>query len=147
MSEIPDATIVKAWFDYPIIIYPHHTDYAGVVWHGTYINWLEEARVESLQWSGVAFADLVMLGCDLPVIEMSLRYHQSLRMGAKALVRTQLHSMNGVRMKWIQKIQSIDLQTTYLTGTITLVVVDRKKGKIMRQLPPAIKDLLSKLLA
>jgi acyl-CoA thioester hydrolase len=29
-----------------ISVQPHHTDYAGIVWHGTYIAWMEEARVE-----------------------------------------------------------------------------------------------------
>ncbi|NEQ11944.1 MAG: acyl-CoA thioesterase, partial [Moorea sp. SIO4E2] len=31
------ATTAK-WFDYPVRVHPHHTDYAGIVWHGTYIG-------------------------------------------------------------------------------------------------------------
>lgn len=34
------------WFEYPIRVQPHHTDYAGIAWHGSYIAWMEEARVE-----------------------------------------------------------------------------------------------------
>ena len=26
-------------------VLPQHTDYAGVMWHGAYVQWLEEARV------------------------------------------------------------------------------------------------------
>jgi len=32
------------WFEYPVRVQPHHTDYAGLVWHGSYIAWMEEAR-------------------------------------------------------------------------------------------------------
>ncbi|NEO28658.1 MAG: acyl-CoA thioesterase, partial [Kamptonema sp. SIO4C4] len=37
------------WYEYLVKAQPHHTDYAGVVWHGSYISWLEEARVECLR--------------------------------------------------------------------------------------------------
>ncbi|MCZ0899091.1 acyl-CoA thioesterase, partial [Microcoleus sp. HI-ES] len=35
----------EGWFEYLVRVYPHHTDYSGVVWHGTYLAWREEARV------------------------------------------------------------------------------------------------------
>jgi len=47
------------WFEYPILVYPHHTDYGGIVWHGTYLTWMEEARVECLKSIGIDFAELV----------------------------------------------------------------------------------------
>jgi acyl-CoA thioester hydrolase len=148
MSEIPDlaaaAILSEHWCAYPLTVYPQHTDYAGVVWHGTYITWLEAARVEWLRLRGLEFADLVATGCDLPVVKMSLHYHQSLRMGNVASVTTRLHNLGKIRMEFEQKVQSADLQITYLTGLITLVAVDRTTGKIMRQLPPAVQEVLRK---
>ncbi len=44
-----DLTLIEGWLHYRVHAFPHHTDYAGVVWHGTYVNWMEEARVE---WYG-----------------------------------------------------------------------------------------------
>jgi acyl-CoA thioester hydrolase len=128
----------EGWFEHPITVYPHHTDYGGMVWHGTYLTWLEEARVEALESTGVTFNDFVDLGCDTPVVDISLRYHQPLRLGNKAIVKT-LMDLQGVKLKWEYKIQSPDAQITYLSGIITLVSIDREKGKIMRQLPPLIK--------
>lgn len=69
------------WFNYPVHVYPHHTDYSGVVWHGTYLTWMEAARVECLRSVGMSFEELIGAGVDLPVAEMSLRYHRSARMG------------------------------------------------------------------
>jgi len=53
MSDLPSNTLTNVitkfeptaegnesdgWFNYPVRVYPHHTDYAGVVWHGTYLD-------------------------------------------------------------------------------------------------------------
>jgi acyl-CoA thioester hydrolase len=137
--------IVGGWFNYPVIAHPHHTDYGGIVWHGTYIAWMEEARIECLQSIGVSFADLVALGCDLPVVELAIRYHQSIRMGLKAIVKTRMVDISGVRINWDYQIQSPDEQELYATARVTLVAVDTEKRKIMRQLPPAVKNALLKL--
>lgn len=133
------------WFEYPVRAQPHHTDYAGIVWHGTYIAWMEEARVECLRSIGIDFADLVALGCDLPVVELSVRYHRSIQLGMSAVVRARMLEMEGVRINWEYQIQSLDLQELYVTARVTLVAIDREQGKIMRQLPPAVKDALTKL--
>lgn len=132
------------WFDYPIRVYPHHTDHSGIVWHGTYVQWLEEARVEYLRVQGLEYRELVALGCELPVVELSIRYHQSLQMGEEALVQTRMREISGVRMHWDYRIQSLDRETLYLTAEVTLVAVDREKGKIMRGLPPSVKEILIK---
>lgn len=133
------------WFDYLIQVYPHQTDYAGVVWHGTYVQWLEEARIEYLRSLGLDYSELVALGCDLPVVELSLKYHYPLRLGNQAILRTRMNEMSGVRMHWDYQMQSRDRKTTYLTAEVTLVAVDREKGKVMRSLPPSVKDILVKL--
>ncbi len=133
------------WFEYPIVVHPHHTDYAGVVWHGTYLTWMEEARVECLRSIGIDFADLVALGCDLPVVDLSIRYRHALRMGETAIVKTRTIDMTGVRIVWEYEIQSPDGEIVYLTSVVTLVAVDLEKGKIMRQLPESVKDALVKI--
>jgi acyl-CoA thioester hydrolase len=153
-SQIPTESSIEKlsyqamsanWFEYPIVVHPHHTDYGGIVWHGTYLTWMEEARVECLKSIGIDFADLVSMGCDLPVVDLSLRYHRSLKMGESAIVKTRTIDMEGVRIIWEYEIQSVDREITYLTGMVTLVAVDREKGKIMRQLPNTVKDALVKM--
>lgn len=154
-SQIPPSQAIEKdkslhatsenWFEYPIRVYPHHTDCAGIVWHGNYIQWLEEARIEYLRSFGLDYGELVALGCELPVVDLSIRYHYSLRLGDDAVLRTCLNEMSGVRMHWAYQLQSLDRATKYLTAEVTLVAVDREKGKIMRSLPPAVKDILVKL--
>ncbi len=145
IEKLAYNAINENWFEYPITVYPHNTDYSGVVWHGAYATWMEEARIECLKSIGIDFVDVVKMGCDLPVVEMSLRYHRSLTMGSEAVVKCKVQNLDGVRIKWDYEIQSVDRETTYLTGTVALVAVDMEKGKIMRQIPATVKEALVRL--
>ena len=133
------------WFEYTVKAQPHHTDYAGIVWHGTYLTWMETARVECLRSIGVDFAELVALGCDLPVVDLALKYHKPVRLGTKAMVRTRLADTTGVRIRWDYEIKSVDYQELFVTGSVTLVGIDREKGKIIRRLPADLQSALVKI--
>ena len=144
MSRKQQNISPENWFFYPIIAQPNHTDYSGVVWHGNYITWMEEARVEYLRSLGVNFAYLVALGCDLPVVQLDIRYHKSLKMGEKAMVKAYLHPFSGIKLNWDYRIESLDGERLFVTAKVTLVTVDRHKGKIMRKFSPEVRDILAK---
>ncbi|MEH2377655.1 MAG: thioesterase family protein [Nostoc sp.] len=143
----PSSHEFANWFKYPIRVQPHHTDYAGLVWHGSYLAWMEEARIECLRSIGIEFADLVAIGCDLPVVELSVRYHRSIQLGMAVVVKTRMAEVTGVRINWDYAIVSTDGQQLYVTAKVTLVALDRERGKIMRQLPASVKDALAKISA
>lgn len=144
-TQNPPQLPFEDLFEYPVRAQPHHTDYAGVVWHGSYLAWMEEARIECLRSIGIDFADLVALGCDVQVVELSVRYHRPIQMGMAAVVRTRIAEVSGVRINWDYQIQSLDGAHLYVTARVTLVAVDLEKGKIMRQLPSTIKKALARL--
>ncbi|BAZ29064.1 thioesterase superfamily protein [Cylindrospermum sp. NIES-4074] len=145
--DSPSNRVFENWFEYLIKVQPHHTDYSGNVWHGSYLAWMEEARVECLRSIGIEFADLVALGCDLPVVELSVRYHLAIQLGMAVVVKTRMAEATGVRINWDYAIASTDGQQLYATAKVTLVAVDRERGKIMRQLPASFKDALAKVSA
>lgn len=136
----------EKWFEYVVRVQPHHTDYAGVVWHGTYLTWMETARVECLRSIGIDFAELVKMGCDLPVVELTIRYHRPIRMGQTAVVKTIMNQIQGVRLDWDYRLECLETKELCLTAKVTLVAIDLEKGKIMRQLPSAVQDILVKLV-
>jgi len=140
------ATAEK-WFEFLVRVQPHHTDYSGAVWHGAYLTWMETARVECLRAIGADFAELVAMGCDLPVVDLSLRYHRPLRLGQTALVKTAMQEIQGVRLNWDYRIQCLETQELCLTAKVSLVAIDPAKGKIRRRLPPEVQDILAKLTA
>lgn len=142
---MPSSQESANWFEYSVRVQPQHTDYAAIVWHGTYINWMEAARIEALRQVGVDFTDLVQLGCDLPVIELSLRYHQSLKMGDIAVVKSCLSQIKGVRLYWQQHIYSAQQLKPSVTAQVTLVPINRKEGRILRKVPPQMQQALKAL--
>jgi acyl-CoA thioester hydrolase len=130
------------WFDYPVMVQPHHTDYAGIVWHGTYIAWMEEARVNYLAASGLTFADWVKAGVDLPVVDLALKYRRSLTLGDTALVKARLAPTRGVRLVWHYDIQDAATQATCIEGTVTLATVDLNTRRVLRRLPDHLQAAL-----
>lgn len=50
------------------------TDKMGVVYHATYLRFLEHARVEYIRSLGFAYADMERLGFGLPVIDLAVTY-------------------------------------------------------------------------
>lgn len=133
------------WFIYEVKAHPNHTDYAGVVWHGTYLAWMEEARVEYFRHQGLEYADLVTFGFELPVVELALRYHKSIRMGMSANIKTRISEIKGVKIHWDYQIESPNSDDLFVSGRVTLVTVDREKGKIVRYLPPILKNIFDNL--
>jgi len=128
---------------YTVTVFPHHTDYAGVVWHGAYINWLEEARVVWLAEAGVGYAELVAEGIELPVMEMFVRYHRSARMGDRLLISAKT-DQQGVRLLW--EYQIYRHSELCLTAQVSLVPVDMHRGKILRSLPKSLEGAIAKLV-
>ena len=62
-------------------VLPQHTDHAGVVWHGTYVAWLEEARVEALAMAGASYGEIAARGLEMPVVSLQIEYRRSLHHG------------------------------------------------------------------
>ena len=143
----PSQIAPPAAFGYPVRVQPHHTDYGGVVWHGTYISWMETARIECLRSHNMDFANWVSCGVDLPVVDLSLQYHQPLRLGDEAVVITWLQPRRGIRLVWQYQIQNQATQATCVTGLVTLVPVNTQQRKILRQLPEPVQSDLDRLYA
>jgi hypothetical protein len=51
------------------------------MWHGAYVAWLEEARVEALAKAGVAYSELSARGLELPVVSLAIDYRRALLHG------------------------------------------------------------------
>ena len=133
----------SVWFEYFAQVQPHHTDYAGVVWHGAYLEWMEAARIEVFRAVGLDYADLVKMGCDLPVIELSLRYQQAIPMGKAIVIKSRIRQIRKVRLFWDQHIYCANDVKPRMIGQVTLVPVNTEKGSILRTPPSAFQQAIS----
>ena len=81
-------------------VLPQNTDHAGVMWHGAYVNWLEELRVKALMEVGVPYEKLSMQGFEMPVVELRIKYISALHHGDEVVVESLVLERKGLRLPW-----------------------------------------------
>lgn len=140
------VTLFSDWFAYTVRVQPRHTDYAGIVWHGSYLEWMEAARIEVFRNIGLEYADLVQWGCDLPVVDLSLQYRQPMRMGTVAVVKSRLRKLEKVRLRWEQNVFCDNNDKACVLGQITLVPFNSESGRILRKVPKVLQDAIDQIV-
>jgi acyl-CoA thioester hydrolase len=104
-------------------VLPQHTDHAGVMWHGAYLAWLEEARVEALASVGLAYSDLSAQGLELPVVALSIDYRQPLLHGDVVEILSVAGAREGIRLPWRSRFLRPD-GSLAAEARVDLVLVD-----------------------
>jgi acyl-CoA thioester hydrolase len=80
------------------------TDLMGVVYHGTYLRYLEHARVEFIRSLGFAYADLERMGVGLPVIDLAVTYLNSARYDDIVSVDVGLAKLTLARVHFVYRV-------------------------------------------
>tara|TARA_B100000214_G_scaffold306974_1_gene238090 strand:- start:138 stop:578 length:441 start_codon:yes stop_codon:yes gene_type:complete len=124
-------------------VLPQHTDHAGVMWHGSYLNFLEEGRIDALDQLGLSYSKLSEKGFEIPVISVQMRYKISFIHGEKVLLKSQFKLENKVRLNC----KTLFLKSNGAIGAEAIIglVVVRKINhsiKLARDLPVDIKKIL-----
>ena len=124
-------------------VLPQHTDHAGVMWHGSYLNFLEEGRIDALDKVGYSYPKLSEKGFEIPVVSIQLRYKISFIHGEKILLASQFKLGNKIRLtcKTLFLKSNGDIGAEAIIG---LVVVRKTNEsiKLVRELPVQIKNIL-----
>ena len=71
------SSIIKKEWKLIKTVLPQHTDHAGVMWHGSYLNFLEEGRIDALNKVGMSYSELSKQGFEIPVINIEINYKLS----------------------------------------------------------------------
>ena len=123
-------------------VLPQHTDHAGVMWHGSYFNFLEEGRIHALNQVGITYSTLSRKGYEIPVISAEIKYRISFTHGEKILLKSQFNLVNKIRLNC----KSSFLKANGDIGAealIELVLVRKANNsiKLVREVPPEIKKI------
>jgi acyl-CoA thioester hydrolase len=131
-------------------VLPQHTDHAGVMWHGAYLAWLEEARVEALAAAGLAYSQLSRRGLELPVVHLSLTYQAPLLHGDRVEVRSLVVPRRGLKVPWQSWFIGPAGQVA-ARAHVDLALVDfsagAEKRRLLRQPPEDLAAALASLAA
>ena len=137
------SSITKKAWKLTKIVLPQHTDHAGVMWHGSYLNFLEEGRIDALNKVGISYSKLSEIGFEIPVISAKVKYKTSFIHGEKIVLMSQFKLQNKIRLTC----KTLFLKSNDDIGAeaiIELVVVRKinESIKIVRDLPIQIKKTL-----
>ena len=136
------SIIDKSW-ELTKNVLPQHTDHAGVMWHGSYISFMEEGRINALSQVGISYSELSKQGFEIPVISINIKYKISFLHGERCLLKSKFKRKNKLRLNCT----TIFLKSNGDLGAeaiIELVVIRRKNEsmKLVRELPLEIKNKL-----
>ena len=126
------------------IVLPQHVDHAGVMWHGTYFNWLEESRINALLEVGVSYFELTKKGLDLPLINTSIKYKSPLLLGEKITIASKFNIEKSPRINVTSKF--LNNKNELLTvAEVNLVLINKLNFSIIRKRPDFLSEAFIKL--
>jgi acyl-CoA thioester hydrolase len=135
----------EVWWHLRRRVLPQHTDHAGVMWHGAYLAWLEEARVEALDRAGLAYSALSARGLELPVVGLRIDYRRALLHGESVELRSRVLPRRGVKLPWHSQFIGPD-GAVAAEASVDLVLVDLSGGpsqrRLLRRLPQDLEQAL-----
>ncbi|MEB3307933.1 MAG: acyl-CoA thioesterase [Cyanobacteriota bacterium] len=126
-------------------VLPQHTDHAGVMWHGAYVAWLEEGRIEALAAAGLGYDQLSEMGLELPVVGLSIDYRRALVHGELVELRSQLEPRRGLRWPWRSWFLAQD-GAVAAEARVELVLLDLSAGATRRRVVRRVPEILATAL-
>ena len=126
------------------IVLPQHADHAGVMWHGTYFNWLEESRINALLEVGISYFELTKKGLDLPLINTSIKYKSPLLLGEKITIESEFNIEESPRINIISNFLN-KRKEILTTAEVNLVLINTLNFSIIRKSPEFLSEAFIKL--
>ncbi len=119
------------------------TDAYGVVWHGTYLRWMEAGRVGWLLDKGIRIDELARdFGIVMPVVDIKIKYKYPAKLMNNVVVTTSVKEYSNASVTFEQTIKIKETGKICTIAEVRATATD-KNGKIIRNLPDLI-DLKSK---
>ncbi len=125
-------------FSWPVRVYFQDTDAGGVVYHASYVNFLERSRTEWLRTFGYSNAGLMKeLGVVFVVRSLKLDYLKPALLDDLVTVTSQIKEIGRSRLNILQTVLRSD--EVLVEGEVHLACVDVKTFK-----PVSVPDALRK---
>ncbi len=110
-------------YDHKIRVRYGETDAMGVVYHGNYPLYFEEARTEMLRSVGLSYAELERQGTMMPVVDMHIKYLNPAYYDDLLTVRITIKEVPTVRIVFHYEVINAE-EKVVNRAEVTLVFVD-----------------------
>jgi acyl-CoA thioester hydrolase len=118
------------------------TDLMGIVHHGSYVAYLEVARVEWLRRRGVTYAEWAQRGLHTAVVDLSLRYRAPARFDDEIDVETVLTEWRAATIAFDYRVVRVADGELLAEGSTRLACVDDKGA--LRRLHDEMVDVMAR---
>ena len=125
-------------------VLPQHTDHAGVMWHGTYLNWLEESRIDSISKAGIQYFELLNRGFEMPVYRIDIKYLRPIMIGEEIIVKSSFITNKGPKIKVNSTFTNLN-NKIHAEASIVLVLINKETFKVIRKRPDYMENYLNNL--
>ena len=121
------------------------TDSYGVVWHGSYLRWLEMGRVELCNEMGLNINELHAQDIALPVVSLNVKYKSSARLEDVMIIETEISEFKGFTVTFKQSIKSKETGKTFIEADFVVVAISNN-GKLYRRMPKVLTDKFNEVM-
>jgi len=125
-------------------VLPQHTDHAGVMWHGTYLNWLEESRIHSIGRAGMQYIELLDRGFEMPVYKIEIKYLRPIMIGDEIIIKSSFLTNKGPRIKVNSTFTGLR-NNIHAEASIDIVLINKETFKVIRRRPDFLENYLNNL--
>jgi len=103
----------------------NEADPLGMVWHGHYIRYFEDAREAFGNKYGIGYLDFYNHGFIVPVVNVQCDYKRSLRYGEKVIVEAQYEPCEAAKLRFKYLLYNQSTNQLVATGSSVQVFLDR----------------------
>jgi len=128
-------------FTWPIRVYYEDTDAGGVVYHASYLRFLERARTEWLRANGVAQSEWAReRALIFTIVELDVRFHEPARLDDELGASCVLARRGGASLRFTQELRRTRDDALLVSATVRAACLDAATYK-PRPLPPDVLNI------
>lgn len=120
------------------------TDAFGVVWHGSYLRWLEMGRIGFCDDMGLNLIDLQNQDIVMPVTNINVRYKASAKAYDNLVIKTVISKITPLSVTFEQTITNAETGVLYIQAAVDVVAVNNA-GKLYRRFPDIVKNAFDRI--
>lgn len=118
----------------------NEADPLGIVWHGHYVRYFEDAREDFGRTYGVSYLDFYRNSLAVPVVSIQCDYKKPLRYGDTIIVETLYVNTPAAKLNFNYQVLDAQLGTHIASGASSQVFVDAKSFELQLTMPPFFED-------
>ncbi|MBQ8168769.1 acyl-CoA thioesterase [bacterium] len=121
------------------------TDAYGVVWHGSYLRWMEMGRVMWCEDQGYTLNALREQDIVLPVVNINVKYKASAKLEDVVIIETWIEKFNPLSVTFRQTIKSKETGRLFIEAFVDVVAL-HEDGKLYRKMPEILTNIFERAL-